>query len=47
VKIDPRAFTVRNGKLYLNYSLEIRETWLDGVDARIQKADELFPKLTR
>jgi YHS domain-containing protein len=47
VKIDPQAFTVRNGKLYLNYSLEVRATWLDGVEARIQKADELFPKLTR
>jgi hypothetical protein len=45
VKIDPQAFTVRNGKLYLNYSLDIRKQWLSDVEARIQKADENFPKL--
>jgi YHS domain-containing protein len=45
VKIDPQAFTVRDGKLYLNYSLDIRKQWLSDVQARIVKADELFPTL--
>jgi YHS domain-containing protein len=45
VPIDPQAFTVRGGKLYLNYSLDIRKQWLSDVQARIQKADEVFPTL--
>lgn len=45
VSIDPRAFTVRGGKLYLNYSLDIRKQWLSDVQARIQKADKTFPTL--
>jgi YHS domain-containing protein len=45
VKIDPRAFTVREGKLYLNYSLDVRKQWLPDVQARIRKADQLFPTL--
>jgi YHS domain-containing protein len=45
VKIDPRAFTVRDGKLYLNYSLDIRKEWLADVQARIVKANEVFPTL--
>ena len=45
VKIDPQAFTIRNGVLYLNYSLPIRTEWLRDVDARIRKADKLFPGL--
>ncbi|HKP63792.1 MAG TPA: YHS domain-containing (seleno)protein [Polyangiales bacterium] len=46
VNIDPAAFTVRDGKLYLNYSLDIRKQWLADVQARIVKADELFPSLS-
>jgi hypothetical protein len=45
VTVDPRAWTVRDGKLYLNYSLEIRKQWLSDVQARIQKADAIFPTL--
>jgi YHS domain-containing protein len=45
VNIDPQAFTIRNGKLYLNHSLDIRKQWLPDAPARIQKADELFPTL--
>jgi YHS domain-containing protein len=45
VPIDPQAFTVRGGVLYLNYSPEIKTKWLADVDARISKADSLFPTL--
>ena len=45
VPIDPLAFTVRGGKLYLNYSKDIQKRWLSDVQARIQKADEIFPTL--
>lgn len=45
VKVDPLAFTIRDNRLYLNYSLEIREQWLADVANRIQTADRLFPTL--
>lgn len=45
VKIAPEAFTVRAGKLYLNYSLDVRSTWLADPDAYIKKADQNWPKL--
>ncbi|HKU43024.1 MAG TPA: YHS domain-containing (seleno)protein [Polyangiales bacterium] len=45
VNIEPAAFTIRDGKLYLNYSLDIRKQWLADVKARIEKADALFPTL--
>jgi YHS domain-containing protein len=45
VKVDPQAFTLRDNKLYLNYSLEIREQWLSDVQNRIRTADRLFPGL--
>jgi YHS domain-containing protein len=45
VPIDPQAFTIRDGVLYLNHSLKIREDWLRDVDARIRKADATFPTL--
>lgn len=46
VPVDPQAFTIRDGVLYLNNSLKIRAEWLSDVDARIQKADATFPTLT-
>lgn len=45
VPVDPQAFTVRDGVLYLNYSLKIRADWLSDVDARIRTADAKFPAL--
>lgn len=39
VSIDPNAFTVADGKLYLNYSLGVRNTWLDNAPEYIAKAD--------
>ena len=45
VKVDPRAFTIRDNRLYLNYSLDIRSQWLMDVVERIRTADRLFPGL--
>lgn len=45
VKVDPQAFTIRDNRLYLNYSLDIRKQWLSDVETRIRTADKLFPTL--
>ena len=39
VSIDPEAWTVRDDKLYLNYSLGVRKTWLKDVPGYVKKAD--------
>lgn len=40
VSSDPNAFTVVGGKLYLNYSLKVRQTWQKDVPGNIVKADQ-------
>ena len=47
VKIDPQAFTIHRGRLYLNYSLEIRTRWLVDPDAYIRQADLNWPHLSK
>jgi YHS domain-containing protein len=39
-KIEPEAWSVVNGKLYLNYNLDVREDWLEKQADYIQKADK-------
>jgi YHS domain-containing protein len=39
VGTDPAAFTIHQGKLYLNYSLPVQATWLKDTDAYIDKAE--------
>jgi len=41
--IDPAAFTVRDGKLYLNYSLEVQTEWRKDPAGYIVKADKNWP----
>lgn len=36
--INPKAFTIVDNKLFLNYSLKIREIWHKAQNARIEKA---------
>ena len=36
---DPNAWTVIDGKLYLNYNLKVKELWSADIPGRIQKAD--------
>lgn len=45
VDIDPEAFAVVDGKLYLNYSLKIQKKWNKDVSGYIKKAEEAWPKL--
>ena len=44
VAVDPAAWSVVEGKLYLNYSLGVRERWKSDVPGYIRKADENWPK---
>ena len=45
VGIDPEAFDIVDGKLYLNYSKKIQERWKGDRDNFISKADEVWPTL--
>jgi YHS domain-containing protein len=48
VSTDPKAWTIVHDKLYLNYSLSVRDTWLDDVPGHIAKADSnLLKKLSQ
>lgn len=42
-KTDPDAWTVRNGKLYLNFSRRVRNLWLEDPDGHIKSADANWP----
>ncbi len=46
VSSDPAAFTIKDDKLFLNYSLGVRQTWLENVDANIKSADKEWLKKT-
>ena len=37
---DPQAFTILEGRLYLNYNLDVRTEWMKEVNERIQQADK-------
>lgn len=40
---DPNAWTVVDGKLYLNYSTSVRSIWRQDVPGNISKADKNWP----
>lgn len=42
---DPEAWTIVNGKLYLNYNLRTRVAWLQDTASRIKNADTYWPAL--
>lgn len=42
---EPDAFTIVDDKLYLNYSLKVKELWKKDIPGRIKKANELWPVL--
>ena len=39
VSTDPNAWTIVDDRLYLNYSIGVRKTWLKDVPVNIDKAD--------
>lgn len=43
--IDPDAWRIVDGKLYLNYSKGVQKTWEKDVPGNIQKANENWPGL--
>jgi YHS domain-containing protein len=45
--IDPQAWTVLDGKLYLNYDLDVRKEWNKDIPGFIAKADENWPKIPK
>ena len=45
--IDPEAFSLVDGKLYLNYSKSIRSNWLSDVAGYIGKADAKWPAVAK
>lgn len=42
-EIDPRAWRIVNGKLYLNYSLDVRERWERDRTENILRAERNWP----
>jgi YHS domain-containing protein len=47
VKVEPDQFTVRDGKLYLNYDADIQTLWLKDPAGFIKAADAKFPTLLK
>ncbi len=45
VKVDPEAFTVVEGRLYLNYDKGVQARWLKDIPGYLAKADANWPGL--
>lgn len=45
VKVDPEAFTVVGGTLYLNYDKGVQKRWLEDPARYIAKADSVWPSI--
>lgn len=45
VKIEPEAWSIVDGRLYLNYDLGVRKTWLGDSKGYIARADRNWPRL--
>ena len=45
--IDPAAFSIVEGKLYLNYNTEVRDVWRKDEPGYIHKADEAWPTVSQ
>lgn len=43
--VDPKAFSVVDGALYLNYSLSVRKIWSQDIPGNIEKGDANWPKI--
>lgn len=46
VKIEPEAWSIVDGRLYLNYDLGVRETWTSRKATYIERANRNWPGLT-
>jgi YHS domain-containing protein len=45
--IDPRAWRIEGGRLYLNYSARIQRSWEQDIPGRIARADANWPRLSQ
>jgi hypothetical protein len=45
VKIEPDAWSIVDGKLYLNYDKSVQAKWQADVPGYIRKADANWPKV--
>ncbi|MCW5967061.1 MAG: YHS domain-containing protein [Blastocatellales bacterium] len=45
--IDPKAWKIVDGKLYLNYSLDVQKMWEGDIPGNINKANENWPRLLK
>ncbi len=46
-KIEPDAFTIVNGKLYLNYDQSIQRRWRRDIPGHIRKGDRNWPEVAK
>lgn len=44
---DPKAWTIVDNKLYLNYNLKVKDMWLKDTTAKIKAADRYWPALNQ
>ncbi|MFN0039492.1 MAG: YHS domain-containing (seleno)protein [Burkholderiales bacterium] len=44
--VDPAAFSVVNGKLYLNYNRDVQTQWIADVPSFVAKADRNWPAIS-
>jgi YHS domain-containing protein len=44
---DPEAFTIVDGKLYLNYSRSVQAEWVKDIPGYVAKANENWPDVSR
>lgn len=44
--IDPEAFTVVNGRLYLNYNRDVQKQWSKDIPGFVAKADKNWPAVS-
>lgn len=44
---EPEAWSIVNGKLYLNYNVEVRKDWIAEQEERIKRADEYWEGLRK
>ena len=45
--IDPTAFSIIGGQLYLNYSHEVQTQWKTDIPGYISKADQNWPEVSK
>jgi len=45
--VDPAAFTIVGGKLYLNYNKDVRKQWSADIPGFVAKADRNWPAVLR